>query len=391
MGELLWLLLPAAAASGWWAARRAAARAAPALPPGEYYRGLGFLLNEQPDKAIEVFLRVLEVDSDTVEIHLALGNLFRLRGEVDRAIRLHENLIRRPNLDPALRAQALHELALDHMKAGLYDRAEALFRELETIPEHAPRALRQLCELYQQEKEWERATECARRLQALTGEPQGPLVAHLLCERAEAARRAGRGEEAWRLLRQALREDPRCARASLLQGTLAAEQSDCATALRAFREVERQDPAYLPEVVAPLAACLRRAGEREALRAFLEELLGRRRGGVSALLALTALVAETEGREAALEVLRRHLREQPSLRGLVRLVELEVGRAEPPVRESLELAGQTLERLLRAKPVYRCVHCGFTGRVLHWRCPGCKRWGVVKPIQGLEGEGEAAA
>ena len=156
--DLLWLLLPLAAASGWLAARFEYRRnAAKQLDlPSAYFQGLNFLLNEQPDKAIEIFIRVLEVNSDTVETHLALGNLFRRRGEVERAIRVHQNLIARPTLGKEQRSQALLEPGQDYFKAGLFDRAENLFLELAEIRAHSEQALALLRHIYQQEKEWEK-------------------------------------------------------------------------------------------------------------------------------------------------------------------------------------------------------------------------------------------
>ena len=179
--NLLWLLLPLAAASGWLGARieqkRRARRNAFDLPSA-YFKGLNFLLNEQPDKAIEVFTQVLEVNSETVETHLALGNLFRRRGEVERAIRIHQNLIARPTLDREQRSHALLELGQDYLKAGLFDRAENLFLELAEIRLHSEQALRLLLRIYQQEKEWGKAISSARKLARLSGENMNSVIAH---------------------------------------------------------------------------------------------------------------------------------------------------------------------------------------------------------------------
>ena len=192
MVDLWWLLipvalLPVAALSGWLAARRSQ-NVGPSVSTGglrsNYFRGINYLLNEQPDKAIEAFIRVLEVDSETVETHLALGNLYRRRGEVDRAIRIHQNIIARPTLRADQRNEALLELGNDYMRAGLLDRAENLFRELCDTDGYTVPALRQIIDLYQQEKDWDQAIVCARRLAGVSGEPLGRVIAHYYCEQA---------------------------------------------------------------------------------------------------------------------------------------------------------------------------------------------------------------
>jgi lipopolysaccharide assembly protein B len=195
--SVLALLVLAAFLSGWLFARRTPVAAVGAQADRlrrNYFRGLNYLLNEQPDKAIEVFLQIAEVDKQTVETHLALGNLFRRRGETDRAIRVHQNLIARPNLTPEQKSLALLELGEDYMRAGLLDRAETLFTDLVGIDAHAPAALRHLIAICQQERDWKRAIEHARRLEEMTGESQAELVSQFLCELAEHA--AGRGDAA---------------------------------------------------------------------------------------------------------------------------------------------------------------------------------------------------
>src|SRR5713101_7419737 len=186
--DLLWLLLPLAAGSGWLVARFDQKRHAAARDlPSAYFKGLNFLLNEQPDKAIEIFIQVLEVNSETVETHLALGNLFRRRGEVERAIRIHQNLIARPTLDREQRTYALLELAQDYFKAGLFDRAENLFLELAEIRAHSEQALRLLLSIYQQEKEWDKAIQTGRRLARVAGKSMDGVIAQYYCEQAEQA------------------------------------------------------------------------------------------------------------------------------------------------------------------------------------------------------------
>lgn len=390
MLELLWLLLPVAAASGWWAGRRSA-RPAPgdagpgARPPNDYFRGLNYLLNEQQDEAIEVFLRLVEVDSETIETHLALGNLFRRRGEVDRAIRIHQHLIARPNLAREHRAYALLELARDYMRAGVLDRAEGLFSELVRGRMHVVEASRQLLTIYEREREWRAAIDTAHELQRASGRPMGHVIAHYWCELADAERRTGDGRAARNLAGKALSADPGSVRASILEGDLAMEDRQYRQAVRAFRRVESQDPAFLPEVIERLLEALARAEHPSVLTAYIDNLRGRY-NGFSVVRAATRIIRQREGEAAAREFFREQMLRRPSLRGLREWVAMELDHASERSRPGTEVVLDMLDRLLESKPIYQCHQCGHQGKVLHWQCPSCRSWNSVKPIIGIEGE-----
>lgn len=387
MYELLWLLLPVAAASGWIMARRSQPRprARGRDFSSEYFQGLNYLLNEQPDKAIDVFIRMLEVDSDTVETHLALGNLFRRRGEVDRAIRVHQNLIARPTLNKLQRSTALLELGQDYMRAGWLDRAESLFEELVENNLHTVPALRHLLDIYQQEKEWDKAIAVARRLDGQGKQSLKPVIAQFHCEEAEQALRQGDEHAAAQALKRALQHDRHCVRASILQGRMAAEAGNCKAALKAFHQVEEQDIEYLPEVLEPLRQCYEQAGAVEELKRYLAAVIDRYTG-ISPVLMLTDQLFRTEGEAAAVEFLAVQVRKRPSVRGLGRLIDLNLAGASGKGKEDLLILRDLVAQLLANKPKYKCSHCGFAGKSLHWQCPTCKEWNTVKPIHGVEGE-----
>ncbi len=386
---LIWvLLLPVAALSGWMIGRRGAERRGGqrvSRLSSNYFRGLNFLLNEQPDKAIEVFLQIAEVDKDTVETHFALGNLFRRRGEVDRAIRIHQNLIERPRLSEEQRVQAVLELGEDFMRAGLLDRAEALFTDLGQFDQVAPKALRHLISIYQQERDWPKAIDHARRYEAATGETMGKLLAQFHCELAEAA--LGRKDRAAAVthLRDAVEVDSHCARAGILEGRMALEEGDDGTAIRAFERVARHEVDYLPEVHQPLLDAWGRTGERVRARAFLADMV-ERSAGVSPMLALARLIQEDEGDAAAAGFLTRNLQRRPSVRGQNALIDLSLRRADEDPEETLRVVRQLSEQLVAGVAAYRCGHCGFGARAHHWQCPSCKRWGTVRPVHGAFGE-----
>ncbi|MBF6592274.1 MAG: lipopolysaccharide assembly protein LapB [Ktedonobacterales bacterium] len=386
MLEALWLLLPVAAASGWWAAgRAAAARHArkKSVLSSDYFKGLNYLVNEQPDKAIEVFIRMVEVDSETIETHLALGSLFRRRGEVDRAIRIHQNLIARPSLDRDQRTQALLELGQDYMNAGLLDRAESLFLELVELNAHTVRALQLLGDIYEQEKEWLKAVDIARRLESRTDRRFNHIIAQCYCELAVQARHGGdtSGTEQW--LTKALSSDWRCARAGLLRGEMRLEAGDYPGAIEAYQQVEQQDPDYLPEALEPMLRCYRELGKVKEMIRYLNEII-QRHGGITALLLLSRLIERQEDRSAAASLLLERLRTHPSLRGLRQLTEVLDANGRGVTPDELGQIKGIIDVSLKDEPLYICSKCGFSGKVMHWKCPSCKHWNSVKPIQGLE-------
>jgi lipopolysaccharide biosynthesis regulator YciM len=380
--DLLWLLLPLAAASGWWVARLDHNRQARQRLdlPAAYFKGLNFLLNEQPDKAIEIFIKVIEVNSETVETHLALGNLFRRRGEVERAIRIHQNLIARPALDKEQRTLALLELGQDYLKAGLYDRAENLFVELAEVRAHSDQALRQLLHIYQQEKDWEKAVAIARKLARQSGQDMGAIIAQFYCELAEQAYSHQNYFTARDYLRQALASDPRCVRASILLGDVAAAEGEPREAIRFWREIERQDAQFLGEVADRIATSFRKLNDPEGMYSFFQESVAKN-GGNALALALAEIIRERDGIEAAEKFVVDWMRRRPNVHGLDRLIELNIEEARGSAREDLRLLKGIIENLREQHLGYACDQCGFRGRSLHWMCPGCNRWNTVRPIQ----------
>ncbi len=385
MLEFLILLLPVAAASGWLAARRSYA-AKQQKQPQEispvYFKGLNYLLNEQPDKAIDLFIKMLDVDSDTVETHLALGNLFRRRGEVDRAIRIHQNLIARPSLNREQRAQALLELGQDYMRAGLFDRAENLFMELTELRLFNEQAYLNLLEIYQQEKEWQRCLDVAAKINTFRNPTLSNAIAHFYCELAEIQLRQQNNAAAEGYLKRAQQVARNHVRATLLQSQIEMARGDCKGVIRLLRRIEEQDPAYLPETLPNIVGCYRKLGQQKELQDYLEELYSRRQC-TEAMLYLMDIVVEKEGAQMAVERVLKHLSSQPDLKGLERLIRLNLQRGEESPRETLDVLLQSVTHLLGQQPAFQCEQCGFTAKQLHWHCPSCKTWGSIKPVQGL--------
>lgn len=384
------LLLPVAALSGWWIGRRETAnrgarRDHSAQIATDYFMGLNYLLHDRPDKAIEVFVKALEVETETVETHLALGNLFRRRGEVDRAIRIHQNLVARTSLDLRQRGLALLELGLDYMRSGLFDRAESLFLELLDNGLYQQQALRHLVDIYQQEQDWKKALEYCARLEAATGQNLSNERAHFLCELAlEAGERQARAE-ALDLLDKAFATDRKCVRASLMSANFAVQARDFERALQHLKRIEHQDIDFLPEALPTIVKCYRQLERGEELREYLERLAALRTG-ISPTLALAELLCEQQGQETAKRYIVRELKIRPTIRGIERLIDYALDGASGETREDLLILKETALRLVAGKATYQCGSCGFAGRSLHWQCPGCKSWSTVKPIYGIEGE-----
>jgi lipopolysaccharide assembly protein B len=382
MIEVLFLLLPVAAASGWWLARRDTRTKPDGKGPAhpDFLRGLNYLLEEQPDKAIDMFLKLAEVDGETVETHLALGSLFRRRGEVDRAIRIHQNLVERRTLGPELRGFALFELGQDYMRAGLLDRAEELFQELVELGLHRQRALQALRDIYQQERDWTRCLEVAERLKPLSDQPMAVEIAHYHCELAEDARRKGETLAAREQLALAQRADPKCARAALIEGSMALEEGDAERAVMLFRRVADRGAAYMPEILPALIEAMRRAGRDDPLGQVAA--LAGRYASPAVMLGLSDLAAQVEGPEAALDRLSGYLSRHADLAALERYLELQAQAEDATelARRRARIALGVVRHLLSRQPVYQCEQCGFQARALHWQCPSCKCWGTIVSV-----------
>lgn len=379
MIEWLFFLLPIAALSGWLLARKHYKYNHPsptsAVSP-DYFQGLNYLLNEQPDKAIEVFVRLLEVNSETVETHLALANLFRKRGEIDRAIRIHQNLIARPSLTASQRTQALVELGLDYMNAGVLDRAEQLFLDLLNKPSPPTEAFQQLLRIYQQEKAWQKAIEMAQKVQSQSKENMGPLIAQFYCELAEKQLKSS-NSNAMALLKLAHIHDQACVRATLLESTLFMKEGHLRKAIKSLLRVEKQDHRYIQEALPLLLDCYLQTNNLKLFKSWLGTLLVQYPNLTSARLMLTHVIQLQEGSQAAQDYLYPQLQKHPSVEGLHRLISL--GEQSNPMLVPL-IKGVT-DILVRRGNRYTCQSCGFAGKSMHWHCPGCKKWGSVRPTE----------
>ena len=381
----LLLLLPTAAASGWLMAKRERRTASAKKLPEAYFTGLSFLLNEQPDKALRVFLDAVEMDSETVEMHLALGNLFRRRGEIERATRIHRNLATRSDLEERLRTLALFELAQDYFKAGLFDRAETLFQKLRRVPEHREQAGRFLLQIYDQEKEWGNAILIAEELTRLSDIDLSESLAQYCCELAEKAIIDGRNNLAENHLESAFKYDPHCVRAVIQSGRLASMRGNHNSAIAIWRGLEHWAPEALGEVVDHLANSYTALGDRENYKRFLETAIAHNADS-RIMAALIDLAKQEKTGEAGQALLLDLVRTYPSLEGLCELIKSRAANNRSPrEKKDFTVLAELLSQVVGQGQAYNCHTCGFQATSLHWQCPGCKGWGTVQKQDALPG------
>lgn len=389
MLELLFLLLPVAAAYGWYMGRRGVRQDAQQKSnhfSRQYVAGLNFLLSDEPDKAVDLFIQLLQVDSETIETHLALGNLFRSRGEVDRAIRIHQNLVARPNLLLEQRHLAMLELARDFLAAGLLDRAEHILIELKSDPDYEEEALSQLLLIYQQLKDWEQAIATAERLKKRQGMKALTPMGHFYCELAEQHWRQQDIKSAIGQFRKALKADAGCVRANIRLGALFMAEQQWAQALHCLLAVTKQDAGFIGEVLDDIQYCYRQLNDEGELTRQLH-LWVAEDSGASVVLMLADYVAERQGVVAAEQLVLSQLQRHPTMKGFHRLMFYHAANAEQGrARESLEMLSSLVFEQIKLKPCYKCSQCGFAVKTQFWQCPSCKQWGSIRPLRGLDGE-----
>lgn len=385
----LWpLLLPAAAWSGWWISNRSSNKNEYSGNnfSREYVVGLNYLLNEQPDKAVDVFIKLLDVDSDTVETHLALGSLFRRRGEVDRAIRIHQNLIARPQLSVLQRKEALMALGQDYMSAGVFDRAERIFSEVvELGGDREISSLHGLLAIYQQEKAWEKALYVIKKLEVSTGDSMHAQEAHYYCEIASQSLKNGTYDRAYSAIKQAFITDKQSVRASLMLANLEMKNGRYKQAIKALKRVPDQDPDFLTEIIEPLVQCYRELNLMDECVYYLEHTLSEH-PRASVIFVIGDYLRNEKNMNFAIDFVSNQLGRHPSIRGLNRLICWYLESSHGKVRDKLQMLYDITSKFLDNKPIYRCKQCGYGGKLLHWLCPSCKQWGKMKPIHGLEGD-----
>ena len=381
-----WMLLifPFFFGMGWLAARIDIKQLVDesSVLPRSYFQGLNFLLNEQQDKAIDAFIEVVKVDPQTVELHFALGSLFRRRGEVDRALRMHLNLVERADLDNEKRQQALFELAQDYLKAGILDLAEAIFKDLQESP-YAKSALDFLLELYQKEKDWLKAIDVTQRLSAISGEPHGKEAAFFYCELAATEIARQHTEIARAHLERALEVQPQAVRATMMLGDMEITVHNHTHAIEIWKGIEQQNPQYLPLVAERLLMAYQQTGRIDAGILVLQDYLAKY-PSLDLMNVLFSAILQRDGAEAAYVLVRDELQRNPTLLGLDKLLEARLLESDDGRRADVEMVKKLVYQRTRTLAMYRCSSCGFKARQFYWHCPACHGWETYSPRRSEE-------
>ncbi len=376
--DFSWLLwcLPLAFVLGWLASRYDLRqwRAERKQNPKAYFRGLNHLLNDEEDQAVDAFIEAVRNDTDTSELHFALGNLFRRRGDYDRAVRVHEHLLQRGDLAEKDRIRAQHALAQDFLKAGLLDRAEDALRKLEDS-EYATEALLALLAIYERSRDWEHAADVASRLEARGCGSFELRQAHYRCEQAELLRKQERAAEALALLEALVQRTPKSARAWILLADLRQSLGDTGGGLQALQQLAVQAPQHLPLVAHSLAQWSRLADQGESAGELLRGWREQHPPSLDVTQALALLQADDP--VAARRLYIEHLEREPSLVAANLWLASEhfgAPEQEQRVKQALDRACEPLKR-------YRCAACGFEARQYFWQCPGCQSWDSYPPLR----------
>lgn len=391
MFELLFLLLPIAAAYGWYMGDRNAKQKYADQSnrlSREYVDGLNFLLSNQKDKAVDLFLDMLKEDEGTLEAHLTLGNLFRSRGEVDRAIRIHQALMESSSLSFEQRLLAIQQLGRDYMVAGLYDRAEEMFLQLIDEEDFQQHALQQLIFIYQSTSEWINAINTATKLVKLGNTKYKTDIAQFYCELASLAIANEDLEKAYSLLQKSAAADAKCARTSLMLGRVLIVQNKIEQAIESFKQILEQDKAFIGEALPLLKECYLKLNKEDEFQQFLQLCVDQDSGNVAELM-LADIIEKKRGLDAAQNYMYRELLKHPNLKGFYRLMDYHVADAEQGrAKESLLLLRNMVGEQIKIVPNYRCQKCGFTVNSIYWLCPGCRSWSTIKPVRDFEQHSE---
>lgn len=376
MLELFLLLLPLAAFSGWLIGRRDASEERECTDVSlDYLQGLSFLLNDQQDKALDIFVRMIESNSEVVEIHLALGNLFRKQGEVERSIRIHQNLIARPALKPEYRSQALYELAQDYMRAGLLDRAEKLFLEVLDKNKFTLRALKNLLDIYQQEKDWLKAIQISERLDYMSSDNYKTTQSHFYCELAESSIVISDYKTARLMVKKAIFSDKLNPRANILEGDLFLHEKKYKQALKSYHKVLHSDSSFLSEIMGKITTCYISLDEEEDMIQYIMNIY-KNNSYVFITAEFSDFILSRESEEI-LELFKFRLSEIKSTDELLNLLSLASKQPEL-LTDNMGKILISVDNIVHEKIPYICSNCGFKAKSLHWNCPSCHQWGCVK-------------
>lgn len=385
MIELLFLLLPIAAGYGWYMGRRSIRQKQnyhKKKISKDYFTGLNFLLSNESDKAVDLFISLLDVDDETIDTHMSLGSLFRKRGEVERAIRIHQNLIARPNIQHEQHEIAMLELGKDYQAAGFFDRAEEIFLNLVHQENHTEEAETFLIDIYQVTKEWAKAIKITEQLSRKRQQVLKPIIAHFYCQLADEETVI---KNKIKLFYIALKQNSRCGRALLSLANIYVESGDSKLCRQMLSKLVDAEIELLPDAL-DIARKAYVDIDPSKYQEFLTQAIVEG-GGASVINELVTLMVNQDELKQAESLLLDTLYRNPTMKGFQQLMQIHILEAEDGSgKQSLTLLEQLVEQQIKYRPCYRCKECGFPSHVLYWHCPSCKSWGTIKRIKGLDGE-----
>lgn len=344
----------------------------------EYFRGLNHLLNDEQDKALDIFVKLVEADWETIDTHFALGKIFRKNGEIDKAIKIHQGLIARPSLPEKYRNRILLELGYDYLGAGWFDRAEGLFKEVLIHDPKSEKALQNLILIYQQEKDWHKAIGAAEILFSENPAKVGPMISQYYCELADIANTKGDVSQVEHYANQALRYDSASVRASIILADLAMVAGDYSKANLLLQNIEEQDAEFLPMVMDKLVECHHHQDKTEGLLEYLDQL-EQRQSNLPLLESHAKVIERYKGQDMAVGYVMDKLRKNPSLDGMNQLLSYKDTRDDENVHTMILGLKAAVDVMKQEQSTYQCKQCGFKTNTLYWLCPSCHNWGSVKP------------
>jgi len=389
MIELLFLLLPVAMAYGWFMGRNSIKQKDQTIKQDlsiKYSTGLNYLLSNQKDKAIDSLLEALKVEDDSVEAHFAMANLFRKRGELDRALKVHEYLVRHGNLPTKDKQQAVFELGKDFLSAGLYDRAEKMFCKLLKSDVYGLKSLAYLLQIFQSTKDWQQGISHKKQIIKLADKRLLHTLANFYCELATTAFEQDNFIEVLELLEQALKLDPNSCRANWLMAQIYENHKQCELACQCYQDIYQQDKEFFPDVIEAMHKCYIDLDAEDEFFSFIKKVYDET-ASTSALISYLSHVEANHSNKKAQEFMLSALKRRPTIRGFKHFVKMQMNQpATEMANSSLDLIRELISEYLKIKHRYSCRSCGFNSSTHYWSCPSCHEWEQLKPVRGLEGE-----
>jgi len=388
MIELLFLLLPVAMAYGWFMGRNSVKQNQQTEKQDlsiKYSTGLNYLLSNQQDKAIDSLLDALKVEDDSVEAHFAMANLFRKRGELDRALKVHEHLVRLGGLPTKAKQQAVFELGKDFLSAGLYDRAEKMFSKLLKSKTYGLKSISYLLQIFQSTKDWQQGLSHKKLIIKVNDKRQLHTLANFYCELATTAFEQDKFIDVIELLEEALALDPNSCRANWLMAKIYENHDQCEQAAQCYQAIYEQDKEFFPDVIQQMHDCYTRLDELDDFYKFIKKVYDETASS-SALITYVNNIQANNGHKKAKEFILTALKRRPTIRGFQHFIKMQMSQSDDVDNTSLDLIKELISEYINIKHRYSCRTCGFNSSTHYWSCPSCHEWEQLKPVRGLEGE-----